>query len=139
MLERTVLVSRNGAESPIELTASPVRDESAGVRGAILVFRDIGKRRQLEEQATHAEKMEAVGRLAAGVSGDFNNMLTVISGYADLLRADFAPGTHARKFLDEIIYAGERAIGLTRHLLTFSRGLAAQPRLVDLNALIKGM
>jgi len=136
---QTVLVSRNGVEISIEHHAAPVRSRSGKLSGAILVFRDIGKRRQLEEQATHAEKMEAVGRLAAGVSGDFNNMLTVISGYADLLRADFAPGTHARKFLDEIIYAGERAIGLTRHLLTFSRGLAAQPRLVDLNALIKGM
>ena len=63
-----------------------MRDESAGVRGAILVFRDIGKRRQLEEQATHAEKMDAVGRLAGGVAGDFNNVLTVITGYAELLR-----------------------------------------------------
>jgi PAS domain S-box-containing protein len=139
MLERTVLVSRNGAESPIELTASPVRDESAGVRGAILVFRDIGKRRQLEEQATHAEKMEAVGRLARGVAGDFNNVLTVITGYAELLRAEAPASSPLRRFVDEIVYAGDRAAALTRHLLAFSRGTPAQPRVVDLSVLVEAM
>ena len=52
-------------------------------------------------------------------------MLTVIRGYAELLRADHPVGSPARKFVDEIIYAGERAASLTRHLLAFSRGLAA--------------
>jgi PAS domain S-box-containing protein len=137
--DHIVLLSRSGAEVSIEHNAAPVRGRSHEVRGAILVFRDIGKRRQLEEQATHAQKMDAVGRLAGGVSGDFNNMLTVISGYAELLRADHPVGTPARKFVDEIIYAGDRAAALTRHLLAFSRGLAAQPRLLDLNALIKNM
>jgi two-component system cell cycle sensor histidine kinase/response regulator CckA len=139
LLERTALVSRNGAESPIELSASPVRDESAGVRGAILVFRDIGKRRQLEEQATHAEKMEAVGRLARGVAGDFNNVLTVITGYAELLRVEAPASSPLRRFVDEIIYAGERAAALTRHLLAFSRGSTAQPRVLDLSSLVTAM
>ena len=139
LTERTSLASRNGAESPIELSASPVRDESAGVRGAILVFRDIGKRRQLEEQATHAEKMEAVGRLAGGVAGDFNNVLTVITGYAELLRAEAPASSPLRRFVDEIIYAGERAAALTRHLLAFSRGTTAQPRVIDLSALVTAM
>jgi two-component system cell cycle sensor histidine kinase/response regulator CckA len=139
MLDRTVLVSRNGAASPIEMTAAPVRDESSSVRGAILVFRDIGKRRQLEEQATHAEKMEAVGRLARGVAGDFNNVLTVITGYAELLRAEAPASSPLRRFVDEIVYASERATALTRHLLAFSRGTPAQPRVVDLSALVTGM
>jgi nitrogen-specific signal transduction histidine kinase/CheY-like chemotaxis protein len=107
--------------------------------GAILVFRDIGKRRQLEEQATHEEKMDAVGRLAGGAAGDFNNMLTVISGYGELLRGEIPPGSPARQYVDEIVYAGERATSLTRHLLAFSRGLKAQPRVLDLNALVKNM
>jgi two-component system, cell cycle sensor histidine kinase and response regulator CckA len=139
MLDRTVLVSRKGAESPIELTASPVRDESASVRGAILVFRDIGKRRQLEEQATHAEKMDAVGRLARGVAGDFNNVLTVITGFAELLRAEAPASGPLRRYVDEIVYASERAAALTRHLLAFSRGTPAQPRVIDLSALVTGM
>ena len=116
-----------------------MRDDSGDVRGAILVFRDISKRRQLEEQATHAQKMDAVGRLAGGVAGDFNNMLTVITGYAEMLRAEISAGTARAPFVDEIIYAGERAAALTRHLLAFSRGSAAQPRVLDLNLLLSGM
>ncbi len=139
LTDRTALVSRNGVEFPIELSASPVRDEGSDVRGAILVFRDIGKRRQLEEQATHAEKMEAVGRLAGGVAGDFNNVLTVITGYAELLRAEAQASSPLRRFVDEIIYAGERAAALTRHLLAFSRGSTAQPRVLDLSALVTAM
>jgi two-component system, cell cycle sensor histidine kinase and response regulator CckA len=133
------LVSRAGAEVPIEHSASPVRDAAGRVRGAILVFRDISKRRQLEEQATHSEKMEAVGRLAGGVAGDFNNVLTVITGYAELMRTEVLPSSPMRRFVDEIIYAGERAAALTRQLLAFSKGSSAQPRVIDLNSVIAGM
>jgi len=116
-----------------------VRDESGAPRGAVLVFRDVSKRLQLEQQATHAQKMEAVGRLAGGVAGDFNNVLTVITGYAELLRAEIPSNNPIRRFVDEIIYAGERAASLTRHLLAFSRGATAQPRVIDLNSLLTGM
>ena len=133
------LVSRSGTETPIEHAASAVRDGAGKVRGAILVFRDITKRRQLEEQATHAEKMDAVGRLAGGVAGDFNNVLTVITGYAELLRAQIPVSSPLRRYVDEIGHAGERAGALTRHLLAFSRGSTAQPRLVDLNTVVTGM
>jgi two-component system cell cycle sensor histidine kinase/response regulator CckA len=139
VLERAALISRNGVETPVEHCASTVRDESAGVRGAILVFRDIGQRRQLEEQATHAEKMDAVGRLAGGVAGDFNNVLTVITGYAELLRAEVPAAGPLRRFVDEIIFAGERAAALTRHLLAFSRGSEAQPLVLDLGSLAGNM
>src|SRR5262249_47308851 len=88
MTEPTFLISRSGAEVPIEHSASPVRDNAGEVHGAVLVFRDISQRLQLEEQAAHAQKMDAVGRLAGGVAGDFNNVLTVITGYAELLRAE---------------------------------------------------
>src|SRR5581483_6341337 len=139
MQEPTLLISRNGAEVPVEHSASPVRDDSGEVQGAVLVFRDISKRLQLEEQATHAQKMDAVGRLAGGVAGDFNNVLTVITGYAELLRAEFPSASPNRRFVDEIIYAGERAAALTRHLLAFSRGTTAQARVLDLNGVVTGM
>ena len=139
MHDHTALVSRDGAQVPIEHSASPVRGDAGEVRGAIMVFRDIGKRRQLEEQAMHAQKMDAVGRLAGGVAGDFNNVLTVITGYGELLRAEVPAQGSLRRFVDEIIYAGERAAALTRHLLAFSRGPASQPRVLDLNAVIAAM
>ena len=138
-LSGAALISRAGAEVPIEHSASPVHDTSGRVRGAILVFRDISKRRQLEEQATHSQKMEAVGRLAGGVAGDFNNVLTVITGYAELMRAEVPSNSPMRRFVDEIIYAAERAASLTRHLLAFSKGSSAQPRVIDLNSVLTGM
>jgi two-component system, cell cycle sensor histidine kinase and response regulator CckA len=137
--DNRALVSRSGAEVPVEHSAAPVRDQAGKVIGGILVFRDISKRRQSEEQATHAQKMEAVGRLAGGVAGDFNNVLTVITGYAELLRAEIPSTSPNRRFVDEIIYAGERAAALTRHLLAFSRGSTAQNRVLDLNSVVTGM
>jgi two-component system cell cycle sensor histidine kinase/response regulator CckA len=137
--EPALLVSRSGSEAPIEHSASPVRDDSGQVQGAVLVFRDISKRLQLEEQATHAQKMDAVGRLAGGVAGDFNNVLTVITGYAELLRAEIPSNSPMRRFVDEVIYAGERAAALTRHLLAFSRSATAQPRVLDVSGVISNM
>src|ERR1022692_2983037 len=83
--------------------------------------------------------MDAVGRLAGGVAGDFNNVLTVITGYSDLLRAQIPAASPLRRFADEILYAGERAAALTRQLLTFSSGQAAQPKVSALNGAITGM
>ncbi len=137
--DHTVLVSKSGAEVPIEHSAAPVREDSGEMRGGILVFRDISKRRHLEEQVTHAQKMDAVGRLAGGIAGDFNNVLTVITGYAELLRSEVPANSPLRRFVDEIIYAGERAAALTRHLLAFSRGPGVQPRVLDLNGVVSNM
>jgi two-component system, cell cycle sensor histidine kinase and response regulator CckA len=137
--EPSVLMTRSGAEVTVEHTAGPVRDGSGALRGAILVLRDIGARRNREAQLTHSQKMDAVERLAGGVAGDFNNVLTVITGYADLLRDEVAATGPLRRFVDEILYASERATVLTRHLLAFSRGTSSQPRVFDLNLLLNNM
>jgi PAS domain S-box-containing protein len=134
-----LLVSKDRTEIPIEQSAAPLRDEHGRVQGAILVLRDITGRRQLEEQLGHARKMDAVGRLADGLAGDFSNALTVVTGYSELLRSQIPASSPLQRFADEILWAGERAAGLTRQLLAFSRGQAAQPRIVDLNALIASM
>lgn len=136
---RTLLIAKDGAELPIEDSAAPIRDDSGNLRGAIMVFRDVTSRRQLEEQLNHAQKMDAVGRLAGGVAGDFNNLLTVITGFAELLRAELADNEPSRRFADEIMYASDRAAGLTRQLLAFSKGQNTQPRLLDLNGLLGNM
>jgi two-component system, cell cycle sensor histidine kinase and response regulator CckA len=137
--QRPVLVSRSGAELPIEQTAAPIRDDSGEVRGGIIVFRDISKRRQLEERESHAQKMEAVGRLAGGVANDFNNTLTVIAGYAELLRAEITSSNPLRRFVDEIIWAADRTAALARHLMAFRGGAGPPPRVLDPNAVVTGM
>jgi PAS domain S-box-containing protein len=135
----TLLTAKDGAEVPIEVGAGPIRDERGRGRATVLVFRDITGRRQLDEQLSQSQKMEAAGRLAAGMAGDFNNVLTVIAGYADLMRSGLPESNPLRRFADEIFYAGERAAGMTNRLLAFSRGQAAQPKVLDLNSILRSM
>jgi PAS domain S-box-containing protein len=100
---------------------------------------DLTERKRLEEQLLHAQKMEAIGRLAGGVAHDFNNLLTAILGYCELLldRVDARdPNRHA---VEEINKAGERAASLTGQLLAFSRRQLLQPRVVNLNDVVRSM
>lgn len=134
-----ILTSKHGHTVSIEESAAPIRTEDGSVSGAILIFRDITTRRQVQDQVTQSQKMDAVGRLAGGVAGDFNNLLTVITGYSEMLRSELSAGNPMRRFAEEILAAAERAAGLTRQLLAFSRGQTGQAKLVDLNPLLANM
>ena len=100
---------------------------------------DITQRKQIEEQLRHSQKMEAIGQLAGGVAHDFNNLLTAINGYADLALARGVHDEAVVEDLEEILKAGERAATLTRQLLAFSRKQVIQPRVLDLNALVRNL
>jgi CheY-like chemotaxis protein len=108
------------------------------VRG-VGVSLDVTQRQRLEEQFQQAQKMEAVGRLAGGVAHDFNNLLTVILGFCELSLGDLEPGDPRRADIGEIRKAGERAAGLTRQLLAFSRKQIIEPTLLDLNVIATDM
>jgi PAS domain S-box-containing protein len=95
--------------------------------------------RQLEEQLLQAQKMEAVGRLAGGVAHDFNNMLTAIRSYSELLLQEMPPGSQSHADMNEVIKAAERATALTKKLLAFSRQQVLRPSRVDLNQTIEGL
>lgn len=92
----------------------------------------------LETALTRAQKLEAVGQLAGGVAHDFNNLLTVISGFSEMVLAGMTADHPHRPMIEEVYRAGERASMLTRQLLTFSRKDVAEPRLLDLNAVVDG-
>ena len=102
----------------------------------IVLMVDITERRRLEAQLSEARRLEALGRLAGGVAHDFNNMLSVVGGYADLLDEQMPADSSWRADLGEIKRAAERAAHLTRQLLAFGRRQMLQPRTVDLNAVI---
>ncbi|MEW6440900.1 MAG: PAS domain S-box protein [bacterium] len=109
-------------------------------RPATLNFvRDVTAQKKLEEQLRHAQKMEALGRLAGGVAHDFNNLLTAILGFSDLLLSSMGPDDAARKNVEEIQKAGKRAASLTAQLLAFGRKQVRRPRVMDLNETISGI
>ncbi|HWD94377.1 MAG TPA: PAS domain S-box protein [Verrucomicrobiae bacterium] len=128
-----------GEERYVRERAEPVMDSSGTpvqMRGIVM---DITERRQLGEQLRQSQKMEAIGQLAGGVAHDFNNILTVIHGHASLLLADRTVTKNAARSAQQITQAAERAAGLTRQLLTFSRRQVMQPRRLDLNEVVSNM
>lgn len=103
------------------------------------VILDISERKSLQEDLLQAQKVEAVGRLAGGVAHDFNNMLTAITGYAELLRRELPEPSPAAHQVTEILRAADRATALTSKLLAFGRRQILEPREFDLGALVLGL
>ena len=124
---------RQGKAFPVEYMCTPILDQER-FSGAVVTFQDISERRSLESRLLQSQKMEAIGRLAGGVAHDFNNILTLIQGYGDLLSQKLADRPDATALLQVILDAGDRAANLTRQLLLFSRKQLVQPKLVDTNA-----
>ena len=132
---------RRADGTPIDVGLWIVRlRDSAGRPGAVLsLVSDITQQHVLETQLRQSQKMEAVGRLAGGVAHDFNNLLTVIRANADFVHADLAPDDERRVDVEEIRKAADRAAGLTRQLLVFSRRGVVQPKALLLNDVVSGM
>jgi len=136
-VESGTFLGRDGKELPLEFSASTQFDEDGQIAQHLAVIRDIRERRQLESQLVRAQKTEALGRLAGGIAHDFNNMLVVITGNAELL-AEALPREHdGQADLKEIKQAADRAAGLVRQLLTFSRRHHGAPRHSDLNQVLR--
>ncbi len=126
----------DGTELPVVASEAPLLDPSGSAAGVVIALRDISQEQSLQAQLRQAQKMEAVGRLAAGVAHDFNNVLTAILSFSQFAREGLEHGSQASQDLDEVMLAAQRAVSLTRHLLTFSRQRTVQPLVIDVNELL---
>jgi two-component system, cell cycle sensor histidine kinase and response regulator CckA len=107
------------------------------VRRAMQEVEERTERRRLAAQFIEAQKMEVIGQFAGGMAHDFNNILAVIIGYCDFIKSDLGPNNPLQKYTEEIRHASERASGLTRQLLVFSRKQTVQPTVIDLNEVVR--
>ena len=136
---------KDGTCFPAEYSSSPLLVQGI-TQGTVVVFRDISERKKaetekktLEEELFQAQKMEAIGTLAGGVAHDFNNILTVIRGHAQLGMMQTTNENPLWNDLEEIEAAGDRAAKLTQQLLAFSRKQTITPKLILINYLIKNL
>jgi signal transduction histidine kinase/HAMP domain-containing protein len=130
---------RGGVMRDYHIVSSPILSRQGEVTAAIITIDDVSERLSLEAQLQQSQKMEAIGRLAGGVAHDFNNMLGVIIGQADLTLQETDPSEPQYEALQEIRTAAERSAVLTRQLLTFARKQVIAPRILDLNGVVEGM
>jgi PAS domain S-box-containing protein len=129
---------KDGAPLWAQVNAHQVTDHEKRTLYVEGFVTDLTERKRLETEVQHAQKMEAIGRLAGGIAHDFNNLLTAIVGFSDLALSE-AAGTPLEPTLGEIKRAGERAAELTRQLLAFGRRQVLSPVVLDLNASVRGM
>jgi two-component system, cell cycle sensor histidine kinase and response regulator CckA len=136
----TTLVHRgDGHEIPVSLVVLAHRSASGQVAYLSTMARDITEQRRLEDEIRQAQKMDAVGRLAGGVAHDFNNILTIILGYSDLIQEALTDDDDTKELVQGISEAARRAAVLTRQLLAFSRRQILQPREIHLNTSVLDM
>ncbi|CAN5721738.1 hypothetical protein BH23GEM9_BH23GEM9_12760 [soil metagenome] len=134
----------DGSRVPVEMSSIPLL--LRGERCLQIVIRDLSSqtaagaaRHRSEEQLRQSQKMEAIGRLAGGIAHDFNNMLTAIRGFASLLEPQLETDSTGKLYIEEIHNATDRAVGLTRQLLAFSRRQLLNPVVLDVNGTIRDM
>ncbi len=125
---------KDGSLIYTEITSHTV--DFGGRRAEIVLANDVTDSLKLEEQLRHSQKMEAVGLLAGGVAHDFNNVLTAIIGYGNLLQMKLAPTDPLRAYAESILTTSQRAAQLTQSLLTFSRKQVVNPLPLELNSII---
>jgi PAS domain S-box-containing protein len=136
---RMVNKRKDGTPYTEETTISPVLDASNRIVNYVAVKRDITENLRLAAQYQQSQKMEAVGMLAGGVAHDYNNMLTVILGYAELALNKVDPHQSLHTDLKEIIKAAKHSADITRQLLTFARKQTIYPVVLDLNKGVESM
>ncbi len=130
---------KDGSLFTEDATISPVFDPEGRIVNFVAVKRDVTAHIQLEAQFAQAQKMESVGRLAGGVAHDFNNMLTIILSYTQLVMDRIDPAGTIHDDLSQVLKAAQRSVDITRQLLAFARKQTVSPQVLDLNQTVEYM
>jgi PAS domain S-box-containing protein len=130
-------LTKDGRTITCEWFNTPLFADDGQFAGLLCLAQDITERKRMEEQLRHSQKMQAVGQLAAGVAHDFNNQLTIIIGYSEMLLEMLEGNEFAREPLEHIRKAAEHCGALTRQLLVYSRMQVHLPAVLDLNKVVR--
>lgn len=137
------LISKDGNEHLVTDSAAPILNIENKIQGIVFVFNDITQhyklrsdREKLQSQLHHSQKMDALGKLTGGIAHDYNNMLGVILGYAELLELSLTDQPELMKYTQEIIHASEHSSSLTKKLLSFSKNKKPESSCINLNSFL---
>ncbi|NVK17428.1 MAG: PAS domain S-box protein [Methylocystaceae bacterium] len=133
------MATARGRILTISVFAGHMEDETGQISGLVLHFIDATEQRDLELQFTQAQKMQAIGQLAGGVAHDFNNVLTALTGFCEILLERHPKGDPDHQELQQIYQSGNRATDLVRQLLAFSRKQTLRPKIVDISEVISDL
>lgn len=131
------LIRADGSMVSAAWSFDVLRNKRGVVTHVVATYRDQTEKRRLQEALVHAQRLDAVGKLAGGVAHDFNNLLSVINGYCEMLVAHVAANPQALREVAEIHAAGRKAAALTQQLLAFSRRQPLDLRTINLNGLVR--
>ena len=131
------VVRRDGTTLYAAWTFDVVGDRRGRVTHVVATYRDTTEKRRLQEALVHSQRLDAVGRLAGGVAHDFNNLISVVNGYCQILAGQIADQPQALRQVEEIHKAGQKAAALTRQLLAFGRRQPMNPRVFNLNRVVR--
>ncbi|WP_051609851.1 hybrid sensor histidine kinase/response regulator [Terasakiella pusilla] len=133
------MATSRGRVLTVSVFAGHMEDETGQISGLVLHFIDATEQRDLELQFTQAQKMQAIGQLAGGVAHDFNNVLTALTGFCEILLERHPKGDPDHQELQQIYQSGNRATDLVRQLLAFSRKQTLRPKIVDISEVISDL
>ncbi len=133
---KEVFWKKDGTAFPVEYTSTPIFEEGRSV-GAVVTFRDITEREEMEQRLQQAQKMEALGTLSGGIAHDFNNILTPIIAHTEMALDDISDKSPLRFSLEQVLKAGERARELVQQILAFSRQKESKRVLLKIGPIVK--
>ncbi|MCW8988910.1 MAG: PAS domain S-box protein [Gammaproteobacteria bacterium] len=140
ILDRTTEVKglkKDNTVFPMRLSVTELPDDGSGSKRYIGACQDLTQVKQQEEKLRRSQKMDALGKLTGGIAHDYNNMLSVIMGYSDILEDSLSDKPDLKEFVKEIRHASERGVKLSNKLLSFSRKKASSTEVLNINSLLQ--